>query len=98
MKVDYLEKQLLLIGFLAQDSLSGVAALVKEVFTRTRVCGEPLVGSRRSKRRIFQGYEDYMLPGCVTLNQLSIRSCANRRMWSSASEPVVKLRRLENSE
>jgi len=40
MKVDYLEKKLLLIGFLAQDSLSGVAALVKEVFTRTRVCGD----------------------------------------------------------
>jgi hypothetical protein len=40
MKVDYLEKQLLLIGFLAQDSLSGVAALVKEVFTRTRVYGD----------------------------------------------------------
>ncbi len=39
-----------------------------------------------------------MLRGCVALNQLSIRSCANRRMWSSASEPVVKLRRLENSE
>ncbi len=33
MKVYYLEKQLLLIGFLA----SGVAALVKEVFSRTRV-------------------------------------------------------------
>ena len=43
-------------------------------------------------------YEDYMLPGCVTLNQLSIRSCANRRIWPSASEPVVKVRRLENSE
>jgi hypothetical protein len=40
MKVDYLEKQLLLIGFLAQDSLNGVAALVKEVFTRTRVYGD----------------------------------------------------------
>jgi hypothetical protein len=40
MKVDYLEKQLLLIGFLAQDSLSVVAALVKEVFTRTRVYGD----------------------------------------------------------
>jgi hypothetical protein len=40
MKVDYLEKQLLLIGFLAQDSLSGVAALVKAVFTRTRVYGD----------------------------------------------------------
>jgi hypothetical protein len=40
MKVDYLEKQLLLIGFLAQDSLSGVAALVKEVFTRTRIYGD----------------------------------------------------------
>jgi hypothetical protein len=39
-----------------------------------------------------------MLPGCVVRNQLSIRSCANRRMWSSASEPVVKLRRLENTE
>ena len=37
MKVDYLEKQLLLIRFLAQDSLSGVAALVREFFTRTRV-------------------------------------------------------------
>ena len=36
MKVDYLEKQLLLIGFLA----SGVAALVKDVFTRTRVYGD----------------------------------------------------------
>jgi hypothetical protein len=40
MRVDYLEKQLLLIGFLAQDSLSGVAALVKEVFTKTRVYGD----------------------------------------------------------
>jgi len=40
MKVDYLEKQLLPIGFLMQDSLSGVAALVKEVFTRTRVNGD----------------------------------------------------------
>jgi hypothetical protein len=36
MKVDYLEKQLLLIGFLA----NGVAALVKEVFTNARVCGD----------------------------------------------------------
>jgi hypothetical protein len=36
MKVDYLEKQLLLIGFLA----SGVAALVKDVFTRTPVYGD----------------------------------------------------------
>jgi hypothetical protein len=40
MKVDYLDKQLLLMGFLAQDSLSRVAALVKEVFTRTRVYGD----------------------------------------------------------
>ena len=40
MKVDYLEKQLLLIGFLAQGSLNGVAALVKDVFTRTRVYGD----------------------------------------------------------
>jgi hypothetical protein len=40
MKVDNLEKQLLSIGFLAQDSLSGVAALVKEVFTKTRVYGD----------------------------------------------------------
>ena len=40
MRVDYLEKQLLMIGSLAQDSLSGVAALVKEVFTRTRVYGD----------------------------------------------------------
>ena len=40
MKVDYLEKQLLLIGVLAQDSLSRVAALVKEVFTRTHVYGD----------------------------------------------------------
>lgn len=39
MKVDYLEKQLLLIGFFAQDSLHGVAALVKEFFTRTCVYG-----------------------------------------------------------
>jgi len=38
MKVDFLEKQLLPIGLLAQDSFGGVAALVKEVFTRTRVC------------------------------------------------------------
>lgn len=37
MKVDYLEKQLLPMGFLMPDSLSGVAAQVKEVFTRTRV-------------------------------------------------------------
>ncbi|MDP2601496.1 MAG: hypothetical protein Q8S00_02750 [Deltaproteobacteria bacterium] len=40
MKVDYLEKQLLPMGFLMQDSLSGVAAQVKEVFTRTRVNGD----------------------------------------------------------
>ena len=40
MKVDNLEKQLLSIGFLAQDSLSGVTALVKDVFTRTRVSGD----------------------------------------------------------
>jgi hypothetical protein len=39
MKVDFLEKQLVPIGLLAQDSFSGVAALVKEVFTRTHVCG-----------------------------------------------------------
>jgi hypothetical protein len=32
MKVDFLQKQLLPIGLLAQDSFSGVAALVKEVF------------------------------------------------------------------
>ena len=40
MKVNYLETQLSLIGFLAQNSLSGVAARVKEVFTGTRVYGE----------------------------------------------------------
>jgi hypothetical protein len=40
MKVDYLDKQLLPIGFLRQDSLSGVAAQVKEVITRTRVNGD----------------------------------------------------------
>jgi hypothetical protein len=40
MKVNYLETQLSLIGFLAQDSLSGVAALVKEVFTGTRGYGD----------------------------------------------------------
>ena len=40
MRVDCLEKQLLLIGFLAQDSFSGVVALVKEAFTRTRVYGD----------------------------------------------------------
>ena len=40
MKVDYLEKQLVLIGFLAQDSLSRVAAGVKDVFTRTSVYGD----------------------------------------------------------
>jgi len=40
MKFDYLEKPLLLIRFLAQDSLSGVAALVKDVFTRTQVYGD----------------------------------------------------------
>ena len=40
MKIDYVEKQLLPIGFLAQDSLSGVAALVKRVLTRTRVYGD----------------------------------------------------------
>jgi hypothetical protein len=36
-KVDFLEKQLLPIGLLAQASLNRVAALVKKVFTRTRV-------------------------------------------------------------
>ena len=40
MKGDYLEKRLRPIGLLAQDSFSGVAALVKEVFTRTRVYGD----------------------------------------------------------
>jgi hypothetical protein len=40
MKVDYLEKQLVSIGFLAQYSFSEVAALVKEVFTKTRVYGD----------------------------------------------------------
>ena len=39
MKINCLERQLSLIGFLAQDSLSGVAALVKKVFTGTRVYG-----------------------------------------------------------
>jgi len=36
-KVDFLEKQLLPIGLLTQNSFSGVAALVKEVFTRPHV-------------------------------------------------------------
>jgi hypothetical protein len=40
MNVDNLKKQLFPIGLLAQDSLSRVAALVKEVFTRTRVYGD----------------------------------------------------------
>ena len=40
MKVDFLEKQFLPIGMLAQDSFGGVAALVQEVFTRTRVYGD----------------------------------------------------------
>lgn len=40
MKVNYLETQLSLIGFMAQDSLSGAAALVKEVFTGTHVYGD----------------------------------------------------------
>jgi hypothetical protein len=39
MKVNSLETELSLIGLLAQDSLSGVAALVKKVFTGTRVYG-----------------------------------------------------------
>jgi hypothetical protein len=40
MTVDFLEKQLFPTGFLTQDSLIRVAALVKEVFTRTRVYGD----------------------------------------------------------
>jgi len=40
MKVYQLETELSPIGLLAQDSLSGVAALVKDVFTRTRVYGD----------------------------------------------------------
>jgi len=40
MKVYQLETELSPIGLLAQDSFSGVAALVKEVFTRTRVSGD----------------------------------------------------------
>ena len=40
MTVNYLAKELPLMGFLAQESLSGVAAMVKEVFTRTRVNGD----------------------------------------------------------
>jgi hypothetical protein len=39
MKIDFLEEQMLQIGFLAQDSFSGVAALVKKIFTRTRAYG-----------------------------------------------------------
>ena len=39
MKVDFLEKQLFSFGLLTRDSLSGVAGLVKDVFTRTRVDG-----------------------------------------------------------
>ena len=39
MKVDHLENPSLPAGLLAQDSLSGIAELVKEIFTRTRVDG-----------------------------------------------------------
>jgi hypothetical protein len=39
MKVDYLENLSFPVGLLAQDSLSRIAELVKEVFTRTRVNG-----------------------------------------------------------
>jgi len=39
MKVDYLENLSFPVGLLAQDSLSGIAGMVKEVFTRTRVDG-----------------------------------------------------------
>jgi len=40
MKVNDLGTQLSLIAFLAQDSLSGITARVKEVFTGTRVHGD----------------------------------------------------------
>jgi len=40
MKVDSLAKESSAIGSSDRDSLSGVAALVKEVFTRTRVYGD----------------------------------------------------------
>ena len=40
MKVNQLETELSPIGNLAQDSFSGVAALVKEGFTHTRVYGD----------------------------------------------------------
>ena len=40
MKVNSLEAELSPTGFLAQDSLSGVAGLAKEVFTGTRVYGD----------------------------------------------------------
>ncbi len=40
MKVNYFETGLPPIGFLAQDCWSGVAALVKDAFTRTRVHGD----------------------------------------------------------
>ena len=39
MKVDHLENLSFPVGLLAQDSLSGIAEMVKEVFTRTRVDG-----------------------------------------------------------
>jgi hypothetical protein len=39
MKVDHLENPSLPAGLLAQDSLTGIAELVKEIFTRTRVDG-----------------------------------------------------------
>jgi hypothetical protein len=39
MKVDHLENLSFPVGLLAQDSLSGISELVKEVFTGTRVDG-----------------------------------------------------------
>ena len=39
MKVDHLENLSFPVGLLAQDYLNGIAEVVKEVFTRTRVDG-----------------------------------------------------------
>ena len=39
MKVDHLENLSFPVGLLAQDYLNGIAEMVKEVFTRTRVDG-----------------------------------------------------------
>jgi hypothetical protein len=56
MKTNYRETELSPIGFLARDSLSGVAELVKGLITRDHVTEEKLKESLRTKFLSLKSY------------------------------------------